>query len=237
MRCAVVISVGPGPGALAKATRTQTLLLDHMGENLDSIRLAVPRLLQPACISAIADRPDMLVIAGGPRTARKAGQVAHKERVPILFLPGARVPHWATPLWNSLSLESMIAALARDDVKATRIGVGMAGDEIFFDEAQCGILPQLAEVRDAFCQAEALSDGLKVLARVTSLGSSLMRPGVRIRCDESELGKATALVVTAHGVHHGSRGLSCTAFCRLTSAAVSSSAACSRPARICQPSA
>jgi hypothetical protein len=215
MRFAVVIGVGRGPGALASATATQALLLNHMGDKLGSIRVAVPRLLRSASIAAIADRPDALVIVGGPRTARKAAQVALKERVPVLFLPGARLLQWAKPLWGALPLETMIAALAREDVKPTRIGVGMAGEEIFFGEAQCGVLPQLSEIREAFRQAEALSDGMKVLARIASLGSSMVHPGVRIRCNDSELGKAAALVVTAHGAGpdwRRSKALSCTAW-------------------------
>ena len=113
MNIAAVIHVAPGLDALTRATQTQNLLLEHLGAQLGSIRLAIPRLFKFACLGAIAEKPDMLVVAGGPRAARRAGQMAYARRLPILFLPGHRSPRWAMRLWGSLSLEEMVAALAQ----------------------------------------------------------------------------------------------------------------------------
>ena len=164
MKLAVVIGVGTGPEAFTQAAKTQALLLTQMGEKLGSVRIAVPRHLHSACAGAIADRPDVLVVAGGPRTARRAGQVAYQHGVPILFLPGLSSSHWAQRLWGSLSLEAMIAALSREEIGFSRLGVGIAGGEIFFDEARCGLLPQLALTHGALREAEGFSERWRVLA-------------------------------------------------------------------------
>ncbi len=199
MKFAVVIGVGPGPAALAQAVKTQSLFLQHMGQKLDSIRLAVPRHLEPACLGAVADRPDVLVVAGGPRTARRAGQIAYEKGVPILFLPGLRSLHWARRLWGSLALDGMIAALAREELRPARLGVGIAGDQIFFGEARCGLLPQLAQLHEAFHETDAFSEGWKVLARAASLRKSIARPSVEIHCQDVGITRAASLIVTAQG--------------------------------------
>jgi diacylglycerol kinase family enzyme len=199
MKLAVVIGVGTGPEAFTQATKTQALLLTQMGEKLGSVRIAVPRHLHSACAGAIADRPDVLVVAGGPRTARRAGQVAYQHGVPILFLPGLSSSHWAQRLWGSLSLEAMIEALSREEIGFSRLGVGIAGGEIFFDEARCGLLPQLALTHGALREAEGFSERWRVLARAASLGQSIVRHGMRVHCAQTAFTEAAAVIVTAQG--------------------------------------
>lgn len=196
MKFAVVINVGSGSEALEFALKTQGLLLEHVGEKLDSIRLAVPRLLQLACVGAIAEAPDVLVVAGGPRTARRAGQIAYKQGVPILFLPGLRSAIWAKPLWGSLPLEAMISALAREDVRPSRMAVGMAGDQIFFGDARCGLLPQLAEVHSSFFESKTIAESWRSWGRVASLAQSMAHPAVRVCSGQHDV-RASALIVTA----------------------------------------
>jgi diacylglycerol kinase family enzyme len=196
MKFAVVINVGSGSEAREFALKTHSLLLEQVGERLDSIRLAVPRLLQAACISAVAEAPDVLVVAGGPRTARRAGQIAYEQGVPLLFLPGLRSPRWAKPLWDSLPLEAMIAALACEEVSPARIAVGMAGDQVFFGDARVGLLPQLAEVHGSFFESETMTESWRSLGRAASLAQSMAHPAVRI-CSSPHDFWASALIVTA----------------------------------------
>jgi hypothetical protein len=197
MKFSVVIGVGRDPESLVRATKTQGLLLDHLGEKLASIRLAVPRLLRLACSGAVDERPDVLVVAGGQRTARAAGQIAHKHGIPILFLPGLRSPEWARSLWGSLSLEDMIEAMAREHIRATRIGVGFAGTEMFFGNAHCGLLPQLSQMNQALKETEALAEGLGVLGRAMNLVRMFAGTGIEIRRPQCALMRASALMVTA----------------------------------------
>ena len=145
MNIAAVINVAPGQAALSRATETQNLLLEHLGSQLGSIRLAAPHLLKQACRGAIAERPDVLVFAGGPRAARRAGQIAYTHRLPIVFLPSRRPAPWARQLWGSLSLEEMVTALAEERLIPLRIPVGLAAGEIFFGNATCGFLPQFRQ--------------------------------------------------------------------------------------------
>lgn len=194
MKYGVVISVGPGQTALEHAVKTQSLLLQHMGDKLDSIRLAVPRLLEPACLGAVADLPDVLVVAGGPRTARRAGQIAHEKGIPILFLPGLRSPHWAKRLWGCLPLEGLIAALAREEIRPARLGVGIVGDRVFFGDARCGLFAQLDELHEGFREREG---GWKVLMRAADVGKSIVRPGLEIHSLLIDVTRAAAFIVTA----------------------------------------
>jgi hypothetical protein len=197
MKFAVVINVGQGPEALAHAMSTQSLLLEHMGEKLDSIRLAVPRLLSLACSSAVEERPDILAVAGGPRTARRGGQIAHRSGIPILFLPGLRSPAWGERVWGSLSLEDMVHAMAKEDIGLTRFGVGMAGEEIFFGDARCGLIPQLAHLNQAFREAQGFSEGWTVLGRASSLFRTLAGVRIGIRRPSHETCHAATLTVSA----------------------------------------
>jgi hypothetical protein len=203
MKLAVVIDVGHGPAAQDQAMRTQSLLLDCCGARLDSIRLAAPRLLPHACRAALAEEPAVLVIVGGARAARIAGQSAYERGIPILFLPGLRPHLWARHLWGRLSLDDMISALARGDLKPTQLSASTAGGQIFFDHASCGLLPLAQALRRALAEADVLSEVWKSLARGMSLSRLIIRPGIRFRCEDSPPRSATALMVSA--THRESR--------------------------------
>jgi diacylglycerol kinase family enzyme len=195
MMQAVVVNVGYGPAALKHAIETQMLLLDRLGTRLDSIRLAAPRLLHHACASALGEKPDMLVVVGGPRSARRAGQLAHKTGTPILFLPGTRAAHWAHPLWGSLSLEDMIGAIARGELTPVKLGAGMAEDQIFFGRASFGLLPHLPELRQAFEEADTFAEGWQVIGRMAQLSRLLLTPNIRFRSEDSQPHAAKAVTI------------------------------------------
>lgn len=197
MNIAVVIHVAQGPAALSRATQTQALLLEHLGLQLGSIRFALPRLLKFACLGAIAEKPDMLVVAGGPRAARRAGQVAHAHQLPILFLPGSRSPHWARKLWGSLSLEDMVTALAQEAVTPVPLPAGIAGGHIFFGDAICGFLPQIRQLRDDLTEVESPAAAARLLAEAAAACSLALGPRIGIRCHGGPR-KASAVVVGAH---------------------------------------
>ena len=199
MKLAVVINVAPGQEALSRATKTQSLLLEHMGPQLDSIRLAVPHLLQFACLGAIAEKPDLLVVVGGPKAARRAGQVAYDRDMPILFLPGMRFPPWASRLWGSLSLEGMVAALANENVTPMRLAAGWADGHLFFDSAACGLLPQIAQLRDGFAEAESFAEVVEVLGRAAHDTRVVFRPDLRIQCRATLSRRVGALLIYALG--------------------------------------
>ena len=198
MNIAAVIDVVPGRAALARATETQTLLLEHLGPQLGSIRLAVPRLLKFACRGAIAEKPDLLVIAGDARAARRAGQIAHAHRLPIVFLPGQRPPRWAGHLWGSLSLEEMISALAQDRLTHLRIPVGLAGGQVFFGEASCGFLPQLRQLGSNLVEADTMATATRLIAGTARAFSLGFGQGIRILCHGAPR-RASAVVISTQG--------------------------------------
>jgi hypothetical protein len=182
MNVAAIITVVPGQASLERATATQNLLLEHLGARLGSVRLAAPHLLKFACRGAIAERPDLLVIVGGSRAARQAGQAAYAHRLPILFLPGRRDLPWARQLWGSLTLEDMVAGLAKEHLRPLRIPAGVAGGKIFFGEATCGFLPELRRLRNDLAETETLSASARVLSAAAGAFSLVFGRRVRIIC-------------------------------------------------------
>jgi len=201
MKLAVVINISSSSQALARALKIQALLLDRVGARLDSIRLAVPRLFEKACLAAVADQPDILVVAGGPRTARRAGQIAHERRVPIVFLPGLRAPQWMGKLWAGMPIEQLIEALAREDLSPVRLGVGSAGGQIFFERASCGLLPHFAQLRENFAQAEDSKEWFAALRCAANLAGHVLHSGLRVGCDASFMRDVSTLVVSAQGFY------------------------------------
>jgi diacylglycerol kinase family enzyme len=199
MKLAVVINVSPGSAALSRATRTQALLLEHVGSQLDSIRLAAPHLLEFACLGAVAEKPDLLVVAGGPKAARRGAQIAHDRNMPIVFLPGMRFPAWAQRLWGSASLEGMITALARETVTPTHLPAGSADGRLFFDCAACGLLPQIAQLREDFAEAEAFADYVKAIGRAAASARIVYGPKLCLRCRPASSRRAAALTISALG--------------------------------------
>jgi len=199
MKIAVVINVSPGSAALARATKTQALLLEHASSQLDSIRLAAPHLLQLACLGAVAEKPDLLVVAGGPKAARRGAQVAYERNVPIVFLPGMRFPAWARRLWGTSSLEGMIAALAHETVTPTHLPAGSADGLLFFDSATCGLLPQIAHLREEFAEAEDFAEAMQVINRAAAAVRVVVGSQLHLRCRAASPRRAAALTISALG--------------------------------------
>jgi hypothetical protein len=196
MKLAAIINVGHGPAALKRAVDIQMLLLDRLGTKLDSIRLAGPRLLRQACMSAIAEKPDVLVMAGGPRSSRRAGEIACTYSVPIVFLPDVGTGGWTRHLRGSLSLEDMVLAVAREDFRPIRIDIGMAGKQMFFGQAGCGLFPHLPELHGALEEADTFGEGWHVLTRAAQLAHFLVNPNVHFNCSDSSLRRAAILIIT-----------------------------------------
>ena len=195
MKLAVVIDVGHGAETLRLAVETQMLLLERLGTRLDSIRLAAPRLLDIAYASALAERPDILVMAGNGRSARRAGQLAYEQKIPVIFLPGVDAPAWARTLWGTLSLEEMVTALSRGDIKRVRLGAGLVGNQIFFEHASCGLLPFMPELRRDISESESFSEGWQSVLRATDVCYRMLQRRLRFSAHGSGTKRATALVL------------------------------------------
>jgi hypothetical protein len=196
MKLAVVIDLDYGFEAQQHAIRIQSLLLERLGAGLDSIRLAEPRLLRYACGSAVGEAPDALVIVGGRRAFRRAGQFAYERGLPILFLPGFRSPLWLRALWGSLCIQEMIGALEHGAIRPALLSAGNANGQIFFDTACCGLLPQLWQFRQAFADAESFSERWQAIGRGAALARFLARPHIRFRAD-AQRHSATAVLIRA----------------------------------------
>jgi hypothetical protein len=91
----------------------------------------------------------------------------------------------------------MVGALARGELRPVRLGVGVAGGQVFFEEACCGLLPHFAELRGAFEEAETIGETWSAVARATQLSRFLLNPNIRFCADASDIRKASALIVKA----------------------------------------
>lgn len=200
MKLAVVLEAGPGPDSLAHALKVQDLLLDRRGRALDSIRLAVPRLFRSACIEAVAEEPDALVVAAGEKAARRAGQIAYEHGMPILFLPGIHPPHWAESLWGPLSLEETVASLIHGRLNFVRLSAGLAEGQIFFGNAGCGLIPQVAQLHDEFIQAETFPEAMRALSRAAYAAKKFVHPSAILRCAHSSPLQARGAIISVQSL-------------------------------------
>lgn len=201
MKLAVVIDVGHGAETLKLAVETQMLLLERLGARLDSIRLAAPRLLDIAYASALAERPDVLVMVGSARSARRAGQLGYEQKIPVIFLPGVNAPEWARSLWGRLTLEEMVTALSRGDIKRVRLGAGLVANQLFFDHAACGLLPFVPELRRDISESDTFSEGWQTLRRAADVYYRMLQRQLKFSVQGSAINRATALVLRATEGH------------------------------------
>jgi hypothetical protein len=140
-------------------------------------------------------------MVGSERSARRAGQLAYERKIPVIFLPGVNAPQWARTLWGTLSLEEMVAALARGDIKPVRLGAGLVANQIFFEDACCGLLPFVPELRRDLSDSDTFSEGWQALMRAAEVSSHMLQPRLKFRVPRSAIRRATALVLRAAEGH------------------------------------
>ena len=197
MKFAAVIDVGHSAPALKHAVDAQMLLLDRLGTRLHSIRLAPPRLLNNAYAAALAEKPDVLVVVGCARAARRAGQLAYEQKAPVIFLPGPNAPEWGHTLWDALTLDETVGALARDEIKRVHLNIGMAASQIFFQDVQCGLLPFVPELRRDLSASQTFVEGWHAVRRAAKVSGSLIRRTFAYAPQGDGVKRATALVLAA----------------------------------------
>jgi len=136
-------------------------------------------------------------MVGCSRSACRAGQLAYEQKIPVIFLPGLDAPEWARPLWGTLSLDEMITALARGDIKRVRLSAAFAANQVFFHEARCGLLPFVADLRRDISESETFSEGWHSLMRAADVSHRMIHAGLKFALPGSRPKRATALVLHA----------------------------------------
>lgn len=145
MKLAAIIRADNNANSDRATRQVQECLFDQLGPSLHSLRMAEPRLFGVACLKALDERPDALVVIGGNATARHAGEIAYQHKVPIAFLPSARPNAIARRLWGERSAETIIGLVARGQFAFARIDAGSASGRIFLSSAACGAVALAAD--------------------------------------------------------------------------------------------
>lgn len=180
MKLAAVVKVDPGAKGPPAARRLQAYLLDRLGSDLHSVRIAEARLLPVACQNAAKEKPDALVVVGGHATARMAGEIAYQRGMPVAFLPGNGPNVLARRLWGGMNAEAIVDALARHSFETARFEVGSAGGRLFFVSAAFGIVPNLALLRKEMRKARPQGLTPESFLRAARLAQVSLRPRVRV---------------------------------------------------------
>ena len=181
MKLAAIIRADTSARSINQARKVQELLLDQFGASLHSVRMAEPRLFSLACLKALDERPDALVVIGGNATARHAGEIAYQHKIPIAFLPGERPNIVARRLWGARSAETIIGLVARGDFAFARMDAGSAGNRIFLSSAACGVVAHLARLAEETREAHSSESVAKTMLRTLRLGGLMFRPRVTLR--------------------------------------------------------
>lgn len=179
MKLAAIIRADTDTKSIREARKVQGMLLDHFGVSLHSVRMAEPRLFGVACLKALNEKPDALVVVGGTATARNAGEIAYRHKIPIAFLPGERPNLVARRVWGARSIGTIIDTLARGDFELARMDAGSAAGRVFLISAACGVIPQLARLREELHDAHSFDASGKALWRIARLLAR--RPRVQLQ--------------------------------------------------------
>lgn len=149
MKLAAIIRADTGVSGNSAERKVQECLLDELGASLHSVRMAEPRLFGVACLKALDEHPDALVVVGGNTTARHAGEIAYQHKIPVAFLPGTRPNIVARRLWGARSAETIIGLVARGEFMFARIDAGCVCGRVFLSSASCGAVAHMTHVAPA----------------------------------------------------------------------------------------
>jgi undecaprenyl-diphosphatase len=99
----------------------------------------------PSVFASVAERAEVLAVAGGDGTIRCAAQVAMKHDLPMLVVPAGTFNHFARDL-DLDEIDDAVEALAAG--RAVRIDVGEVDGQPFLNTASVGSYPQFVAFRE-----------------------------------------------------------------------------------------
>jgi diacylglycerol kinase family enzyme len=138
------------------------------------VRAVDGRSLAAEVRSALAARPDVLVVGGGDGTLSSAAEALVGGPTPLGILPLGTRNHFARDLGLALDLEEAASVIAAGHVR--RVDVGEVNGRVFLNNCSLGVYPDL--VRDRETQ-EARDDRRRWAAMVRAGWNSLWRFRVR----------------------------------------------------------
>jgi diacylglycerol kinase family enzyme len=138
------------------------------------VRAVDGRSLAAEVRSALAARPDVLVVGGGDGTLSSAAEALVGGPTPLGILPLGTRNHFARDLGLALDLEEAASVIAAGHVR--RVDVGEVNGRVFLNNCSLGVYPDL--VRDRETQ-EARDDRRRWAAILRASWNSLWRFRVR----------------------------------------------------------
>jgi diacylglycerol kinase family enzyme len=85
------------------------------------------------------------------------------------------------------------------------LGAGAAAGQIFFENASCGVLPQIVQWPESFREAESFGEAWQEMMRAANLLGLLVRPGLRIRREDETECSVGVLQITTQAFAPASR--------------------------------
>lgn len=201
MRVSVVVNSHAGTARRLGRAATVSLFKDQLGGALLSCRFVKPRRFTAACVSAIAESPDALVIVGGDGSARTAAELAMHAKIPLAALPGGTMNVLPKRLSGLMTLEECVAALGREAVEITKLDCGFADKRPFFVGAAFGMVPEMAKLREDFRVTKGVRDAARLASRVVKTTPRLMRPAVSMQVQGRKM-HVPALIASVERVEH-----------------------------------
>src|SRR5262245_19335129 len=80
--------------------------------------------------------------------------------------------------------------------RTVRLGAGLVANQIFFDDARCGLLPFVPELRRDISESDTFSEGWQALMRAADVSSRMLRRRLKFTF-QAGTSRATALVLRA----------------------------------------
>jgi diacylglycerol kinase family enzyme len=151
----VIINAGAGNPHVANRSRTLSALFLAGGINAD-IRLArTGAEIDTLVRAAVAERPRMLVAAGGDGTISTAAAALAGTDITLGVLPFGTLNHFAKDLGVPLKLEASVQNIVENNVIA--VDVGEVNGRVFINNSSLGLYPDI--VRDRERQQTRLGRG------------------------------------------------------------------------------
>jgi diacylglycerol kinase family enzyme len=196
MRYAAVVNAAAGTASRLRTQALTATLNDRLEHNLLSLRYTDGSGLCTACTEAIRDKPDALIVLGGDGTCRTAAAMAAEQNVPIVLLPGGTMNVLPKRIWGGETLEQVLEMVAKREIEAGKLDMGVANGNAFFVAAMFGLMPALARVREKFRGANT-RETLNALGALAGASRHVLKSSVRIRAEELKEARRTAgLIVT-----------------------------------------
>jgi diacylglycerol kinase family enzyme len=183
MRIAALINDHAGSVKAYGGERLEQEMRDKLGSQLGPLHRGTGESVIAASQQMMADKPDVLLIAGGDGTARCMAELAMTSNIPLVFLPGGTMNVLPKKLGAMGTLGEAVDAVAEGRLRLRRLDIGMANERPFFVAVAFGFLPHMTQWREEFRTIDRSTRVGWTWRQIRALGGQLFAPTVRLLID------------------------------------------------------